>query len=311
MVSVIMLTCNRENFIKNMIEDILRQTFAEFEYIIVDNGSCDNSGRIADSYAERDQRIRVVHLDRAYSIGYGRNCGLREARGEYVTFVDDDDRVKENYLEVLVSLLETNEADIAVCGISEQRGKEIVPQCVYDERIVLSGEEAVVELLKRERIRAGLPTKLIKRKLFDQLSFDENCRSEDARISYKIFAEADQVVLYGIPLYLAVKHDMNNSAFTNDFRKLTHSLLSEYLETYRERHQYLMKKFPDNREFWDYTVWSFWISMCEKVKKFHLTECRELHEKMREQLAKEQKKISGNPYINRAEYEKLLAIVGD
>ena len=62
MISVIMLTFNRQNYVKNMIEDILSQTYLDFEYIIVDNGSSDQSGQVADEYAQKDHRIRVLHL---------------------------------------------------------------------------------------------------------------------------------------------------------------------------------------------------------------------------------------------------------
>ena len=118
-----MLTFNRQNYIKNMIEDILSQTYTDFEYIIVDNGSSDQSGQVADEYAQTDHRMRVRHLKKPYSIGYGRNCGLDLSQGEYITFVDDDDRVKSHYLETLWSMIETHQADIAVCGIEEKRGE--------------------------------------------------------------------------------------------------------------------------------------------------------------------------------------------
>ena len=98
MISVIILTYNREQYVRNMIEDILKQTYKGFEYIIIDNGSTDRSGEIADIYASKDQRIHVVHLKDAKSIGCARNIGLRESKGEYVAFVDGDDFVDKNYL---------------------------------------------------------------------------------------------------------------------------------------------------------------------------------------------------------------------
>ena len=89
-ISVIMLTYNRERMLSHMIESILNQTFDDFEFIIVDNGSTDCSGRIAEEYASRYSKIRVVHIKKG-SIGKGRNVGLSVASGKYVAFVDDDD----------------------------------------------------------------------------------------------------------------------------------------------------------------------------------------------------------------------------
>ena len=98
MISVIMLTYNRENFINRAIESILNQTFQDFEFIIVDNGSTDKSGQIAEEYAKRDKRIRVIHRERG-NIGAGRNTGLDVAKGNYIAFIDDDDWAEPDFLE--------------------------------------------------------------------------------------------------------------------------------------------------------------------------------------------------------------------
>lgn len=83
MISVIMLTYNREQFASRAIESILAQTCRDFEFIIVDNGSTDHSGEIADDYAAKDSRICVIHRERG-NIGSGRNTGLDAAQGEYI-----------------------------------------------------------------------------------------------------------------------------------------------------------------------------------------------------------------------------------
>ena len=80
-ISIIMLTYNREKFVSRAIDSMLAQTFGEFEYIIVDNGSSDRSGAIADEYEARDSRIKVIHRERG-NIGSGRNAGLDAARVE-------------------------------------------------------------------------------------------------------------------------------------------------------------------------------------------------------------------------------------
>lgn len=97
MISVIMLTYNRESFVSRAIESILAQTYRDFEFIVVDNGSTDRSGQIADEYAKKDNRIRVIHRERG-NIGSGRNTGLDAAQGEYITFIDDDDWAEPDFL---------------------------------------------------------------------------------------------------------------------------------------------------------------------------------------------------------------------
>ena len=127
-VSVIMLTYNRETMLSGMIRDILSQTYRDFEFIIVDNGATDRSGAIAEEYAAMDARVRVIHRARG-SIGGGRNTGLDAARGEYVAFVDDDDRAAPDYLEFLLKLLTDNDADVAICGATDK---------AFDEKRIMS-----------------------------------------------------------------------------------------------------------------------------------------------------------------------------
>ena len=136
-VSVMMLTYNRENMVRRAIRSIEQQTFRDFEFIIVDNGSTDQSGMIADAAAVHDPRIRVIHRQRG-NIGAGRNTALDAARGKYLTFIDDDDWAEPDFLDFLVHLLEETQADIAICGAADR---------IFDEKKVMSAEESLIELM--------------------------------------------------------------------------------------------------------------------------------------------------------------------
>ena len=149
MISVIMLVYNREALIPRAIESILGQTFRDFEFIIVDNGSADRSGQIADEYAARDGRIRVIHRERG-NIGAGRNTGLDAARGEYIAFIDDDDWAEPDFLEFLSRLAEENRADVAICGAADK---------IFDEKKIMTAEEARIELMWRKKYNMALDRK--------------------------------------------------------------------------------------------------------------------------------------------------------
>ena len=113
MISVLMLTYNREELVSWAIESILNQTYQNFEFIIVNNGSSDKSGIIAEEYAAQDDRVRVIHRERG-NIGAGRNTGLDAARGEYIAFLDDDDWVEPDFLEFLLGLAQDSQADVGI-----------------------------------------------------------------------------------------------------------------------------------------------------------------------------------------------------
>ena len=157
MISVLMLTYNREHLISRAIESILSQTYQDFEFIIVDNGSTDRSGQIAKEYAAKDERIQVIRRDRG-SLGAGRNTSLRAAKGDYIATIDDDDWAEPDFLKFLLDLLEKNHADISICGAADK---------AFDEVKIMTAEESLIELMRRKHYNAAFSTKLIRRELFE------------------------------------------------------------------------------------------------------------------------------------------------
>jgi glycosyltransferase involved in cell wall biosynthesis len=282
-----MLTYNRESFVSRAIESVLVQTFRDFEFIIVDNGSTDRSGAIADEYAAHDNRVRVIHRKRG-SIGSGRNAGLDSARGEYIAFIDDDDWCEPDFLEFLHKLAAENDADISICGAA---GK------AFDEKRVMAAEEAVTALLWRRRYNMQFPTKLLRSNLFDGVRFSENAKYDDIELMPKILASASRVAYHGLPKYTFYRHPGNNSAWTTNHSLLNSETLDEYLRVYRERTEWLSGRFPGSSAAWRYFEWSFMISMVEKIARLGLAGCVPQSEAMKRELAKHREEFLRCSYI--------------
>ena len=94
--SIIVCTYNRENTLEKCINSILNQTFSDFELIIVDDGSTDNSNKIYEKYKAFDNRVRVIFKENS-GLGDARNIGLDNSTGEYIGFVDSDDYIAVSY----------------------------------------------------------------------------------------------------------------------------------------------------------------------------------------------------------------------
>lgn len=283
MVSVIMLTYNREKLIKRAIKSILGQTFHDFEFIIVNNGSTDNSGLIADQYAKRDNRIFVIHKQRG-NIGSGRNMGLNAAKGELISFIDDDDWVEPDYLEFLHALIIKNDADVAICGSADK---------VFNEKKIMTTEESLIELMWRKKYNVAFPAKLFKSSLFMGIRFSETSKYDDIELMPKILGKANKVVYHGLPKYTFYRHEGNNSAWTTNHSLLNVTTLNEYLRVYRERTEWLCFNFPNNDSVWRYFEWSFMISMMEKINRLKLTDCIDLYNYLLQIL-----QLNYNDFIN-------------
>lgn len=285
-----------------MIEDVLQQSFEDFEFIIINNGSIDNTNQILDEYNDREDRIKVIHLDEPHTIGFARNLGVNISAGEYVAFVDDDDRIVTDYLDFLYGLMIGDKADISICGCTEGDGISRTPQCIYDEKKVITGVQAVKLLLLREKIRAGMPTKLYKREILEKYPFDENCLNEDIHKQYKYLLEAERVSMYGVDKYYILRHGSNVSGFTSASKQWNNVIMSDYLRAYRERTKYIDEKAPSIASLARYCEWSFWISMVDKITKHDLKDCLSIKNDLVSKLIGVKEEFLNHPEIK--DFEK-------
>ena len=112
-VSIIVPLYKSEEYVKKLIDSILKQSYKNIELILVDDGSPDNVGKICDKYASLDERVKVIHQKNGGTCE-ARNYGLKEVTGEYLTFADGDDWLELDYIEYLVNILESNECEMAM-----------------------------------------------------------------------------------------------------------------------------------------------------------------------------------------------------
>ena len=287
MVSVLMLTYNRENIVSRAIESVLAQTYTDFEFVIVDNGSNDNSGAVAEEYAKKDSRIRVIHRPRG-SIAAGRNTALDAAKGDYIAFIDDDDRIEPDYLKFLSDLMIENDADMSICGSTIRS---------FDEKRIMTTEQALIELMWRKKYSVAFHSKMIRKELWENLRFPENVRFDDIALMYKIMAYAKRVAYHGLPKYVIYRHDNNNSSWVTNNSLLDAQTLDEYLDCYRTRTEWLSERFPDLTAAFRYFEWSFMISMVEKINCLELQGCEKQLKHMTEVLSENRNEFLNCPEI--------------
>ena len=150
MISIIVPVYNVEKVLHNCVESILSQTFSDFELILVDDGSPDNSGKICDEYAAKNNRIQVIHKANG-GVSTARNAGIEKAKGEYICFVDSDDYLEKDYLNTLIEAKRKHpDFDNVWCGFQtvedyNRKNKEIVVS-EKDKKASLSDIGCIMDL---------------------------------------------------------------------------------------------------------------------------------------------------------------------
>lgn len=193
-ISIIVPVYNCEKYLPRCIDSILAQTYADFELLLIDDGSVDNSGNICDSYAEKDKRVRVIHQANA-GVSAARNAGLDATHGEYVGFVDADDYIDAEMFRILYEKSEKENADIVMCdAVTKLDGKpdeeDTIPQ--LPKSCVLSRSDWTPELL---RYMAGSVWRCIyKRELIEDIRFPVGIKiSEDRIFNLQAMGKADRL----------------------------------------------------------------------------------------------------------------------
>ncbi len=186
LISIIVPVYKVEPWLRRCVDSILRQTYSNFELILVDDGSPDHCGAICDLYAEKDNRVVVIHQENQ-GVSSARNAALNLATGEYIGFVDSDDFIAPNMYELLVEGIEHYQAEIAFCGvcfvtdqgeINTTSKKKVTEELlrVIDQRAFVLGA-----LEHQAWVNHTIWNKLYRRDILGKLRFDESFRiCEDA-----------------------------------------------------------------------------------------------------------------------------------
>ena len=128
-ISVIVPVYKVESFLSRCVDSILNQTYSDFELVLIEDGSPDQSGAICDEYAQKDDRFRVVHQANA-GVSSARNVGLNNVHGEWITFLDADDRFKNNALEFYTNHI-SESIDMIMAGYMSVDEETLVKQSIY------------------------------------------------------------------------------------------------------------------------------------------------------------------------------------
>lgn len=205
--SIIVPIYNQHNYLRQCVDSLIGQTFKEFELILVDDGSTDDSGQICDDYAMQDERIRVIHKENG-GLSDARNKGIDIATGQYLAFVDSDDYVAKNMYEVLIHTLEEQKADLVVCNCSliDENGNSTSDSALQGtlKNRVQSGKDIMYsmdEYAENHWLYVVAWNKVYRRELFETLRYPFGKLHEDEFVFHQLYSKCKKVVSIEQPLY--------------------------------------------------------------------------------------------------------------
>ena len=269
-ISVIVPVYKVEKFIKKCVDSILAQTFTDFELWLVDDGSPDNCGMICDEYAQKDERVKVIHKKNG-GLSDARNVALDVMQGEYVFFVDSDDWIAVDTFETMYSALERTGAKVAtgnIISVHEDGTKAILYSPTQVET-VLQGEELLTTLL-----RPNACNRLYKAEIFRNLRYPVGRLYEDAFVYHKILAQIDRMVLTGkySYFYLVRSGSIMNSAYNIKF--------TDIVDAVYERAKWLdsigQKRLADETRLFIYSQVAVAYAHLDKKDNKHLKRLNEI-----------------------------------
>lgn len=215
LISIIVPMFNVEKHIRKCIASVLSQTYQNFELILIDEGSSDNTYDICKEYAS--EKIILYKMNHNKGVSIARNKGIELSSGEYISFIDADDWVKEEYLELLFKLIKKQDADMSCCGYEKDIKEPYKKEEQISNATFYTGREVFLNTSYGKIDDCGsLWGKLYKAKLFEKNRFAASRHYEDTALLYKVRFESKRVCYCNNKLY---SYTTNVGSITHNFTK--------------------------------------------------------------------------------------------
>lgn len=209
-ISIIVPMYNVEKYLVKCVKSIINQSYKNIEIILVDDGSTDKSGKIAEDLKVSDDRIKVYHKNNG-GLSDARNYGIDRATGDFILFVDSDDYINITMIEELAKIIKKTNADIICFNLLSVKEDETLANnnayCIGDTKkyFTMIYKDALIDNIYRKHIRYEAPSKIYKKYILDEIKFTKGIYAEDFDSFYKFLKVAKKIVYYDSNLYYYVQ----------------------------------------------------------------------------------------------------------
>ena len=303
-ISVIVPVYNVEAYLERCVESILQQTYAHFELILINDGSTDSSGQICDHLASQYENIKVYHIENA-GVSNARNMGIQLATGSWVTFIDSDDFVTQDYLATLASAAEGLNVGFVIAPLHHIKNGIVTDLPSHSGKTELwSTEETMKELLMTTRTSFFPVAKLFKRDLLADEKFNTNYHlAEDALFLTELLLKTRcSCVFIDKPVYY---YDHREGSATTSVNRY----VFDTIEVYKQIIAQVSQAFPNlkyeliNRECWSY------ITVYDKIIFTSREEYQKEKAELRNWIVQHRREIWKDAYFTTFRKVAILSLV--
>lgn len=243
LISIIVPIYNVEKYLNRCVESLVNQTYTNIEILLIDDGSTDNSGKLAEEWGKKYTKIKVYHKKNG-GLSDARNYGIEYAKGKYLSFVDSDDYVDERFIETLYKTCIKTKTKISAIG--KQLFSDDIPvkgDRSEEEKIeIYEKKEAIRYLYTEDKYANYAWNKLYLKELFDGVKYPYGKKMEDLGTTYLLFDKCDYVSYNASKLYFYFQRDDS----------ILHSQDAKFwidkFSLVAERYSYIKSKYPDVEE---------------------------------------------------------------
>lgn len=235
LISIIVPVYKVADLLPRCVDSVLAQTYSDWELILVDDGSPDNSGDICEDYAKRDSRIHVIHKPNG-GLSDARNAGIPTAKGRYLTFLDSDDWINERYLENLLQILDESDADVSACNFLRTATESLPERTEEPKTFSFTSRQALDHIIHFGAFHEQMVVawgKLYKAELFEGIRYPVGRIHEDEFTTYKLLDKAGKIAFTTEPL---LYYWQRADSIMGEGFKLKNKL--DYLDALKERAAY-------------------------------------------------------------------------
>lgn len=274
LISIIVPVYNTELLLSKCVDSILTQSYGNFELFLIDDGSTDFSGKICDEYALKDKRVIVIHKENEGQ-GVARNLALDKAKGEYILFVDSDDYISTDTLQLLINTVKKQNCDMVIFGIQYDYGKIKKTRLRYDDGATFNAKELIYEYFVTGLVSCFIWDKFYSARLWENVRFPSLRADEDSYVLPEVLSKAEKAVYVREPLYTQLVR--NGSTEQKRFNE--HKLSN--IKSAQHTADYVRLNYPELKIYVElnYAI-ALETTLCKIVNDFALFKYRDLYKKL-------------------------------